>query len=195
MEKIISKLNSDLIKSLGFDFDGYYYIYPKCPILKLVATAEDAFLVEIEGAAVGQNPPPITTNTQLYQLLVTLFGWYLENSLKNRLTPLTEENQEEELNRYMTEYFAFDSKLKFKFTGQGLIPSDEYTYTVMSGIEVEFKVYFDFEMKEFESLSINPDCISYNYLKKRFDKSPKAVKVIQKDGLEYPFFGMGIPMI
>lgn len=207
MEHIIKALNQQLLQDWGFTYDGFYWLH-KNFIFKLQNTnKEGTYLAEIEGVPAGQNPPPLSNNSHLMQLIIQTAQVYIQNELKNK-TFLNASAQGKAIAEIVSNYLDFEPRLHFRLApdpsgmGMGLMPEDEFTYTLISGYECEFRVVY--ESKEgglsTEILYYNPECISYGFLKQLHeDAEPVKVHIVGKDkeGNEEltSFFGCGIPKL
>jgi hypothetical protein len=201
MEHIVKKLNSDILSNWKFTYDGYYWVNPSYSFKLIKSDTDGTYMVFIEGAPIGTTPPPIGTNSDLLRLIEDNFADYLTHSLSDK-NFISNQAQFEYIYTVVDEYFSFDKKLDIKLvpSNQGfqLVPNNEYSYTILGGVEVGFKVkYIDKSSNEVTGeIYCNPDCICTEYLIKYFDcKEIKSVSSLNKDGSLDPFFGIGIPKV
>lgn len=198
MEHIIKPLDSKLLGSWGFEFDGYYWLKQHVPFKLTASNKPNTYMVVLENASPGQTPPPIETNSQLLQMLCQTIGLYIHHKLKdqNFISPKLHGMA---VAKAASEFFQFDQNLKFRLSpapgGLGLSPDNEYTETIMGGLEVEFIVEWSDGTEEY--MYYSPTAISFNFLKslKNSEVEPKMVWVTEVDGSRTPFFGCGMPKI
>lgn len=203
MERIVKTLSNEILTEWGFHFDGFYWIKSDLPI-KLQKGNDGKYIVQIENVPIGQNPPPIDTNSKLIQLILAFAGNYIQMKVKDKKF-LNQKAQGMAIANALSEFMNFDKNIRMRLSmgnmGQGgLTPDNEYTHTLISGIELEFHVIH--ENKEngpaLDVIYYNPECISYNFLRSLFnDDEIKSVSVIGIDEkgekVETPFFGCGLP--
>lgn len=205
MKKIISKLTRELLEEWGFTYDGYYWVHFNYPFKLITANKPNTYMVEIEGAGIGQNPPPIETNSQLLQLIMNFSGLYLQSRMKDQQF-LNQNIAGQFMAKTISEFLSFDKNLSFRLMmsamGQGnLAPDNEYTHTLISGYECEFEVSMvdsDGD-KRVETIYYNPECISYPFVSSLFeDCEVTSISIVSRIDTEVevtPFFGCGLPKV
>lgn len=203
MDKIIKKLNSEFLESWGFTFDGVNWIHKNYTFSLTASNKEGTYMVNIPNAEIGQTPPPINSNTGLINLIMVDSVNYIRGFMEGKKF-ISQTAQGESMAKAMSDYLKFDQKLSFRlvsdqFGRMGLHPDNEYTHTMMSGLECEFRVtmysYNDPEDEFTELIYFNPECISYNFLSQLFYKNEiKKVEIHDvTNDVWTPYFGTGLP--
>lgn len=192
MEHIIKELNSELLQSWNFKFDGSRWNNKYVP-LSLQKT-ESGYLPVLDGAPEMQC---ITTNSQLLRILSQLLPYYVMQHSEEQC--LNQEAEMERVTKLISEYFDFDSELKFSMhldsAGQGALePANEYTLTILSGIEASILVTHQHGDEIIvDEIYYSPVSISYKMLKKLFNNDAiLTVQIRNNDGTLVPFFGVGL---
>lgn len=192
MEKVIKDLTADVLMDLGFSYDGYYWGSPNVPFKLQSADQGYTVFIEIPGA---ETPPPVMTNSDLLRLMCSVSTVYLQKEL-NGFNPSSAEMAKFHLNQLILKYFNFNPSSSYKMAailgpqGIGITPANEFTFTVLNGVQCEFKVYLSGD--KLETVYIHPECMSGRYLKELFpDDEIDRVEVLSEGGYE-PFFGCGM---
>lgn len=195
MNKIIVPLNDEILTKFGFTYDGYYWVSPNVPFRLVLSNQENTYMVDIPEADIEMTPPPIKSNHQLLLLMTQMAGAYLQRSIEPLVDVMDPQQFIEEVQEIIKRYYNFqDDRLKMiasiSPTGVEMKPANEYTLTVISGIQMQFNVIFDDDTEEV--IYYNPGCISYPFIKTLFpDKTPKSLQVMTSNGWQL-FFGVGI---
>lgn len=215
MEHIIKKLSRDLLEEWGFEYDGYYWVHRNYLFKLINSNVPNTYMVFIEGAGIGQTPPPVETNSGLLQLIMAFSEKFIQEQLKDQKF-ISPQSQGQALAKALSDYLQFDQNLRMRLVlgamGQGgLVPDNEYTHTLLSGYECEFKVYLNQvstlgpgvkginkPTNRTETIYYNPECISYQFLESLFPGhiiSKVEVVSTSNDGSDTvtPFFGCGLP--
>jgi len=203
MDKIIKKLNAEFLESWGFTFDGANWIHQNYSFKLAASNKEGTYMVIIPDAEIGQTPPPIESNTGLINLIMANSVDYIRKFMDGKKF-ISQTAQGEALAKAMSDYVGFDKNLSFRLIGDqfgrmGLHPDNEYTHTLMSGLECEFRITLvsddDPEVESTDLVYFNPECISYNFLSNLFpDCEIRKVEIhdINND-IWTPYFGTGLP--
>lgn len=199
MEKIIRELNSDVLESMGFHFDGAYWVSTNIP-LRLQSNGDGTYLVSIgdphAGLPIGLGEQPsIRSNHQLLLLMVNLSQPYIQSRLQNYGNIPDPAILLKLINGIINEYLNLPSSSPIKLRalpapqGIQIEPDNEETMTLMSGIMCEFTVQYD---DGEELIYVDPTAMSYDYIKRLYpDREPIKVYVSNEDS-KVPFFGVGI---
>jgi len=203
MERIIKKLNAEFLESWGFTFDGANWIHPNYTFKLAASNKEGTYMVIIPNVEIGKTPPPINSNTGLINLIMANSVDYIRKFMDGKKF-ISQSAQGEAMAKAMSDYLNFDKDLKFRLIGDqfgrmGLRPDNEYTHTLMTGFECEFRVtkvsYDDSDVESSEIIYYNPECISYNFLSQLFsDSEVRKVEIHDiKNDIWTPYFGTGLP--
>lgn len=216
MEHIIKKLTRELLESWQFTYDGYYWVHENYPFKLINSNKPNTYMVFIEGAGIGQTPPPVETNSGLINLIMAFSESFIQKQLKDQKF-LSPQAQGQALAKAMSDYLQFDQNIRMRLVlgamGQGgLVPDNEYTHTLLSGLECEFKILFTQSLSlgngvkgigtvksDEEIIYYNPECISYLFLESLFPNktiSKVLIKSTDKSTGEdtwTSFFGCGLP--
>lgn len=200
MERIIKELNSEILESLNYSFDGFYWVHPVNPIKLQSTDVEGTYIVILDGGDITNNPDPVKSNTDLLRLIVALVQPYIQAHMQNAsMNNIPVDSMF--LTNILKQYFDFrDERIKFRVgfsqVGLNLAPENEFTFTLLEGLQCEFKVIYskgpDSE-NIVEAIYTHPQCMSTRYLKSLFgdDIVIKQLSVLSEDGFE-PFYGIGL---
>jgi hypothetical protein len=205
-------LNSDLLAKAGFNFDGYYYVNPSCPVR--LNKVEAGYAISF----IDPNGPPIEDTISNYCDLIALMMKTVQQVIQVQSVGKTFANTQEQVQfiaDVVKKYFKFDKHINLVILhspmGLQIIPNNEYTYTVINGDIRNFKVYYEWQSGEVVSknsieLEISAQCISWPFLmtfitkslegfNKESDKLTITGVYMINEGAEIPFYGMGIPTV
>lgn len=210
MEHIIKKLDRNLLTDWGFTYDGSYWIHKnyafKLQLTKAkLTTGEEVDVYGLTAPEIGLVKPIIVNNNGiLFQIIVQEFNNYIHKKLKDSKF-LNNTAKLNSIKSAKEEYFSFDSDLDMVIQNTpvanqvqlSLVPNNEYTHTLLSGIECNFKIDLKSESElKSEILYYNPTCISYQFIKSKFPNYDiVGVFILDRDNNWEPFYGSGIPKI
>lgn len=205
-------LDSEILSKAGFNFDGYYYINPSCPIK--LNSAEGGFMANFIDESAPQLNQTISTYSELISMMVRTLNFTIEKGIANRQFA----NPNEQVNamaEIVKRYFAFDVNINLVLLaspmGVQVNPNNEYTFTLVNGDIKQVKVYYEWVTPQQVNsdtieLEVAAQCISWPFLMKVIkkeltefnndtDKLGITKVVLINEDQEIPFFGMGIPTI
>jgi hypothetical protein len=204
-------LTTEMLKSCGFIFDGFYYVNPDCVIR--FNPEGDGFKPSYTEEGAPRFQVVIKTYSELIKLMHSALQLFLQKQVMNKNFTTDREAQEfvvMELHRY----YSFDKELNFsiQFAPGGIMPmaNNEYTYSLLDGDIRNFTMFWkltpdevEFRQLEFQT---NPQCVSYPFLLQlivaenpelRESETIPIISEVQlhsNDGY-VPFFGVGIPKL
>lgn len=194
-------LNQEVFESLGFTFDGSYWVKEPFPF-KFQLNAENTYSVIMDGVPVDKLPKPVKTNSDVVQLMAAFAPKIIENALRFA----TGENYD--VNKAISfaaasinKAFASNpvDKIMFRLNvtdkSIDIIPCNEETSTLLTGIQCKFEFTHDGTVEE---IYMDPHAMSYNYLQDQFrieDPSTVKLEVYADQTTKIPFFGTGVPKI
>lgn len=197
MDHIIKKLDSKILQAWGFNYDLAYWTHPNYKFK--LQLGNDGYTVFIMTGIDQANTLNIHSNGELFGLITQQFQPYLNTKLSESKF-LNQESQLKFINETIKQYFSFDENISMALqispVGLGLMPNNEYTHTLISGLECIFKIILKNKSGEVteDTLYYHPNCISYGFLKELYpDCEIEAVKIQAVDDNWEPFYGTGIP--
>lgn len=208
---LIKDLTTEDLANAGFQFDGYYYINPKC-IVKLNA-CEEGFMVNLKDDDATPSNQTIKTYQELLAIMINSLNYTIGVSVADKQFTSANE-QASEMAAIVKNYMSFDPNINILMTitpnGLEMTPNNEYTFSMANGGIKKFKICYKLNTAESPMglmiLNIAPQCISWPFVMKLLmeelnwtaDSGVKfeveSIKIID-NGNEIPFFGTGIPTI
>lgn len=204
------ELTPELLEKSGFKFDGYYYANEKIPV-KIMKSDNEGYEVVM--------PDEITRKLDINLRTYGDFMNFMMRGLEGYLASNIEQVDQSKFinpsaaNRYLAnlvrEYFSFDENLDFIIQvspqGAGVIPNNEYTFSLINNTFCDFVVSYGIKDSEEGwvntiELEVAPQCISWpfliNYISEIKDIDVRTIKIcsvtFRQGDEEIPFFGMGI---
>lgn len=194
----IKLLNQEVFESLGYSFDGSYWVKQPFPF-KFQLNADQTYSVIIDGVPINQLPAPVKTNSDVIQLMVSFTSTIVSGAYKVATNEQMQGNSvfkfinKAILEAYKTPTNFIQIKLIQNNGSVTLIPLNEETYTLISGIQCKFR----FTSGDFiEEILIDPNCMSYDYLCMQFPdhvSSNWKLEVYKNETELIPFCGIGLP--
>lgn len=208
MTNINKDLTREFIQSIGFKFDGAYWTN-NLNSVNLSYIEGSKWNSSIPGNLAIKKPIEISKYNQLILALLESYNSVIRSIVSKYSRGLSLPNEAfVEMSNYLDTLFGFDKNIKFKFEisspGVSIVPMNAYTYTLMSGIEKEYKVYYSIGFEEdvsYEKFSIHPNCLNRSYLLNVIANVTKANKndiniislhEVHEDGTESIYLGNGI---
>lgn len=207
------ELNSDLLESAGFHFDGYYWHHEGFGANLVIK--EGGYGIEVEGVDKQVTQGFTLKNySDLFRQMLQLLPKAIDKVIGDGKF-LTSAVMQKAVVDKVNELFKFDEDveifLAFHPNGLQVRPHNEYTFSLASGRIERFKIEYTIESTGemcVGLLECDPNCICYNYLIEFAAKESVAklsdirikscsIYVPSPDGrqVELPFFGTGIPKI
>lgn len=212
MKIINQKLTSEFLESIGFKFDGYYWVHSNFVFRLTKASDKDAYIVDIPGISdPNQLPPPASCYCELFRVILGTLNMKLDQIMQG-YTDIKDQNAM--ISVYVDnvkKYFGFDKGLSINLILGGVSridPGNEYTFSLMNGVD-QFRITYIVDGNEHTAeVEVHPACMSLEYALKLFitefpdlfDKDCKqniSIKEILTNntltgGLWEPFYGMGM---
>lgn len=193
----IVKLNDEEIVRLGMEKSGDSFISKKYPIIISKNKSGEGYVVNwsfIAPQSIKEitPPPPITTNSDLIRIIITLSPILISEFKPTQL--MSEEEAGKEIYEYAKSLVEFDDKdivfyPNFSKDGFMYVPGNYKSLTLLTNYERKLKIVFDDESEEI--IYTNPQAIGYKFIKDIFKKTPSKVIIYSKDeNTEEPYFGI-----
>lgn len=198
VDYMIKPIDRELLIKWGFEYDLAFWTHPS--YLFKLQSIESGYRVLVPTDINESKSFDISSNGQLLQLIAVESNRLIEEKLKDSKF-LNKDAQLKFIVDTIHDIFSFDDRLAFQLQvtpmGLQLTPNNEYTYTLLRGIECTFRVtLLKDENVKFDSFSAAPECVSYRYLKTLYpDYVVNLVEIQLTDDNWEPFFGVGINIV
>lgn len=204
MKRVIRDLNREILIEWGFDYDGYYWVHPNYPFKLINSDTEGTYMVHVDDAPLGTTPEPVSNTSTLLNLVMAVSTIYVGSRIDQESTDI--DTQVPKITELLKEYLSFDEDLLFKFVvgenGQGgITPGNEYTYTLLSGLEDDFVVgmeKFGSGVQEYRNVFCARECMCLRYLQDLFpghiiiSVEMKNIDMLAEENPFEPFYGSGL---